>query len=215
MTATHPHTDARIFAPAAARNRDAIRDQVIRVAPASGRALEIASGSGEHVVHIAPSTPGLSWQPTDPDPVRRASIDAWRARAECGRIAPAAPLDAAAPGWHHVWAGQDLILLVNLLHLIATDAASVVLAEIARALAPGGVALIYGPFLRDGQPTSPGDARFHADLRAQDPATGLKDIAWIRTVLQAQGTPIFETIAMPANNLMVVARKPQEVPHGA
>ena len=214
MIDTATPSDARIFAPAAARNRDAIRDVVVGEAPKTDCALEIASGSGEHVVHIALATPALTWQPTDPDPVRRASVDAWRLETGVDGVAPARALDAARPGWSAEFSGQDLVLLVNLLHLITEAEARTVLREIAAALAPGGVALIYGPFLRDGCTTSPGDARFDAALRTESPGAGYKDIAWVSRVLTEAGLAMPRTIDMPANNLMIVARKPQEIPDG-
>ena len=70
-------TDPRQFAPSAHRNRDLIRDQLASRWPATGTVLEIASGSGEHVVHFAASAPHLTFQPTDPSAEARASIDAW------------------------------------------------------------------------------------------------------------------------------------------
>ncbi|MEO1611507.1 MAG: DUF938 domain-containing protein, partial [Pseudomonadota bacterium] len=70
-------TDARIFAPAAARNAAAIVEAMREFAPMSGEALEIASGSGEHAVAIAAALPGLTWRPTDIQPDRLDSIDAW------------------------------------------------------------------------------------------------------------------------------------------
>ncbi len=77
------------------------------------------------------------------------------------------------------------MLLVNLLHLIPAPAAETLLAEVALALAPGGTFCLYGPFLRDGQPTSPGDAAFDASLRAQDPTIGYKDLAWVMGTCRA------------------------------
>ena len=98
------------------------------------------------------------------------------------------------------------MLLVNLLHLIPQASAAVVLREIAPALAPRGVAFLYGPFLRDGQTTSPGDAAFDASLRAQDSRIGYKDLAWVMSELQAAGLGV-QPREMPANNLMLVCRK--------
>ena len=52
-------TDARQHSPAAQRNRDPILNVLRRTLPESGLVLEIASGSGEHIVHFAANLPGL------------------------------------------------------------------------------------------------------------------------------------------------------------
>lgn len=200
-------SDARMSAPSALRNRDAIARQLVRLAPATGRALEIASGTGEHVVAFAPVTPGLTWQPTDPDPARRASIAAWLAAADLPNVLAPMALDAAAPGWAATHGPADLIVVINLLHLISEPETAVVLRELAAALRPGGVALIYGPFLRDGRATSDGDARFHASLRAQDPAIGYKDVNDVVASLVDAGLSPVETVPMPANNLLLALQR--------
>ena len=51
------------------RNRDFILDVLRDVLPTTGVILEIASGSGEHVVHFARNFPSLVFQPSDPDPM--------------------------------------------------------------------------------------------------------------------------------------------------
>ncbi len=201
--------DAMMSAPAALRNRDVIREHVLRFAPESGRALEIASGTGEHVVHIAAATPGLLWHPTDPDPDRRASIAAWQADARVPNIQAPVALDATQAGWSDTYRPMDIILLVNLLHLISAPQAETVLTEIASALAPGGTALIYGPFLREGQTTSDGDAAFDTRLRAQNPEIGYKDAAEILQILRGAGLGPVATLDMPANNLLFAAQKAQ------
>ena len=54
-------------APAADRNKDVILKVLQSVIPAdfSGQALEIASGTGQHVAHFAPNYRNLTWQPSD------------------------------------------------------------------------------------------------------------------------------------------------------
>lgn len=200
--------DARISAPSALRNRDAISAALCGFAPAQGRALEIASGTGEHVIRFAAAMPGLIWQPTDPDLLRRASIAAWVADAGLTNISSALHLDAALPGWAKDHGPADLIVLINLLHLISMPEVATLLAEVAKALAPGGRFALYGPFLRDGQTTSQGDADFDAALRAQDPAIGYKDMADVIAMLQSHGLAHADTIAMPANNLLLVFSRP-------
>jgi len=142
-----------------------------------------------------------------PDATRRASIDAHAAEAARPNLRPALALDATAPGWGTIHAGQSLIVLINLLHLISTPEARTLIAEVARALAPGGRCAFYGPFLRDGRTTSEGDARFHASLIAQDPEIGYKDLAEVQDWLAGTGLARIETREMPANNLFLVAER--------
>lgn len=200
--------DPRLSAAAALRNRDAIAAELIRLAPPRGLALELASGTGEHVIRFAAAMPGLIWQPTDPDPTRRASIAAWAVYAGLGNIRAPRHLDAAQPGWARDHGPAELIVLINLLHLISGPAARTLLAEVAAALAPGGCFALYGPFLRDGRTTSDGDAAFHAALHAQDPAIGYKDAADVAGLLQDAGLVHAGTIMMPANNLLMAFGRP-------
>ena len=202
--------DGRLSAPAALRNRDAIVAALAGVAPRSGRALELASGTGEHVVRFARAMPGLVWQPSDPAADRRASIAAWAAAEPAANLLAPLPLDACAPGWSADHGGQDLIFLANLLHLVPDAPARTCLAEIARALAPGGLAAVYGPFLRDGRTTSEGDAAFDARIRAEMPGAGYKDADLAPRLWRAAGLVPPPAMAMPANNLLLLARKPAD-----
>lgn len=194
--------DGRRMAPSADRNAAPILE-VLQGLGLTGRLLEIASGAGLHAARMAGPL-GLIWQPTDVDPANFASIRAWSATSAAA-ILPPVLLDATQPGWAGTTGRWDAILLVNLLHLIPAAAVETLLAELAHALAPQGTACLYGPFLRDGQPTSPGDAAFDASLRAQDPAIGYKDLAWVTGLLSAAGL-VVDVVPMPANNLMLIAR---------
>ena len=69
--------DDRQYAPATLRNRDFILDVLRDVLPMTGVILEIASGSGEHIVHFARNFPALVFQPSDPDLDARLSVAAW------------------------------------------------------------------------------------------------------------------------------------------
>lgn len=194
--------DGRRMVPSADRNSAPILE-VLQGLGLTGRLLEIASGAGLHAARMAGPL-GLIWQPTDVDPANFASIRAWSATSAVA-ILPPVLLDATQPGWAGTTGRWDAILLVNLLHLIPAAAVESLLAELAHALAPQGTACLYGPFLRDGQPTSPGDAAFDASLRAQDPAIGYKDLAWVTGLLSAAGL-VVDVVPMPANNLMLIAR---------
>lgn len=197
----------RIF-PSAMRNLAPILAQMDAHAPKTGRALEIASGTGQQVVRFAGIRPYLDWQPSDLSEANRASAAAWRAASGAPNIREPIALDAGRAGWGADLGPFDLIVSVNLLHLVPDETAAIMLDEIPRALAPGGVALLYGPFLRGGEPTSAGDRRFHESLRAQDARLGYKDADWVLRQLTEGGLAVKSPIAMPANNLMFVCKAP-------
>lgn len=203
----HATQGAKLSAPSALRNAPALLSLLHEIAPPSGRALEIASGTGEQVLAFATALPALEWQPTEIDPLRLASIDAYRTEASLPNLRAARLLDAAAAGWGADETPYDLIHLTNLLHLISERAAMTVLHEVARALSRGGIFVLHGPFRRSGALTSEADARFDADLRAADPMIGYKDDLWIRERLSNAGLSVKIIRDMPANNLAFIAEK--------
>src|SRR5688500_3458846 len=85
--------EERQTAPAAERNKEPILAVLRRVLPERGLVLEIASGTGQHVVHFAGALPSLTWQPSDPDPLMRSSIAAWTAEAGLPNVRPPLHLD--------------------------------------------------------------------------------------------------------------------------
>jgi SAM-dependent methyltransferase len=199
-------TDGRLSAPAAVRNAAAIVAALADWLPERGRALEIAAGTGEHAVALARANPGLDWQPTDIDPARLASIDAWRAAEGVANMRVAALLDATLPDWSV--APVDVVFLANLMHLVAEAQAVNLIRGAARALAPGGRFCLYGPFRTGGAFRSEGDATFHARLTASDPLIGYKNLEWIGAQAADAGLVQNALIEMPANNLIAIFHKP-------
>jgi SAM-dependent methyltransferase len=197
-------SDARLFAPAVARNRDPLLAVLRPRLPRAGLVLEIASGTGEHLAALAALTPDLAFQPTDPDPAARASADAWARHLAAGNMRPALPLDAAAP---ETWpiAAADAILCVNMIHIAPWAATLGLLRGAARLLPPGAPLFLYGPFRRGGAHTAPSNAAFDESLRARDPAWGVRDLEAVAAAAEGFGPP--ELIPMPANNLTVVFRR--------
>lgn len=203
-----PQEGAKLFAPSAARNVEALVDMLRAHAPPQGTALEIASGTGQHIIAFAAALPGVQWHPSELDPARCASIDAYVTQAALGNVVPAVLLDATTPGWHAEHDGKDLILLSNLLHLISMTEARTILSEAIQALTETGKLILYGPFKRSGALTSEGDQKFDAELRSADPAIGYKDDLDITRWLHDAGLTDITALDMPANNLAFIARKP-------
>src|SRR4051794_12139568 len=197
--------DVALVAPAAERNREPIRAVLARVLPASGLVLEIASGTGQHAVHMAGALPRLVWQPIDPDPQMRASIRAWTARFGLANVRAPLDLDVRAPCWP--LAAADAVVCINLIHIAPWSATAALAAGAARLLPPAGVLVLYGPFRREGRHTAPSNAAFDRSLRAADPDWGVRDLESAADVASAAGLALEEVVAMPANNLSVVFRR--------
>lgn len=196
--------DARRHAPATLRNRAAIAEKLATELPESGLVLEVASGSGEHIIHFARLFPALDWQPSDPDATARASIAAWRAQAGLANIRPPLALDASAGAWPPSLAA---VLCINMAHISPWEASLGLFAGAGRALLPGAPLLVYGPFERAGVETAPSNRAFDADLRARDARYGLRRVEDMDRAAQGEGLVRTALHAMPANNLMLVYRK--------
>lgn len=196
---------AKLDAPSTALNAAPILRALGPVLPSRGAALEIASGTGQHVVALAREFPGITWTPSEIALDRIASIQAWSAEADLPNLKRPVLLDACSPGWSQSHGPVDVLVTVNLLHLISDAEMAVLLDQAALAVAPGGLFAIYGPFLRDGRSTSPGDAAFHSSLQDQDPAIGYKDVDDVADIMAALGFAS-DRVEMPANNLMLLFR---------
>ena len=192
-------------APATARNREPILDVLRPRLPEQGLVLEVASGSGEHVAHFAAALPGLTFQPSDPSAVARASIDDWAATSGLANIRPAVALDAEAPTWPIERA--DAVLCSNMIHIAPWSAAVGLIAGAARILPTGGTLYLYGPYRRGGRHTSASNDAFDRELRGQDPAWGVRDLEAVAELAATHGFEEPEVIDMPANNLSLVFRR--------
>lgn len=197
--------DARLHAPSAVRNRAPILDVLRRHLPERGLVLEVASGSGEHVMHFAQAFPGLDFQPSDADRQAHASIDAWRAEAGLQNVRPAIALDAAAEAWPI--SAADAVLCINMIHIAPWNSAAGLVRGAAALLRADCMLYLYGPFRRDGAHTAPSNAAFDRSLRMQNPDWGVRDLEAVAALAASHGfaAPIVE--AMPANNLSLIFRK--------
>ncbi|WP_439567883.1 DUF938 domain-containing protein [Sphingopyxis sp.] len=192
-------------APATLRNREAIAAVLAEWLPAGGTVLEVASGSGEHIVHFAATFPALRWQPSDPDPAGLVSIAAWCAEALLANIAPPLALDASTDDWPAKQA--DAVLCINMVHISPWAATLGLFAGAARLLTPGAPLILYGPYIEPDGPTADSNLAFDASLRMRDPAWGLRRTDDVKAAAAAAGLAFAARRTMPANNLMLLFRR--------
>ena len=205
---TNLEADGRLSAPSALRNAEPIVELVREIAIKPGNALEIASGTGQHVVKLAAALPFLNWQPSDVDETRIKSIRCWSNDHHLTNLNPPCLLDATKEGWAAEHHDQDLILLVNLLHLISIEETKILVKEVSKALAPKGVSIIYGPFMRSGELISKSDMEFHHSLINTDPDLGYKNDLDMLNLFGEAGLVHLSTNKMPNNNLAFITQKP-------
>ena len=189
-------------APAAARNRQPILDVLQPRLPKEGLVLEIASGTGEHVVHYAAARPELTFQPSDPDAGARASVDDWVRTLGLANVRPALEVDVTRSAWPVERA--DAVLCCNMIHIAPWEAALGLVSGAARLLPPGGLFFLYGPYRRGGRHTAASNEAFDSDLRRRNPAWGVRDLEAVTEFAGLQGFSIPEIVEMPANNLSLL-----------
>ncbi len=197
--------ETRLFSPSAARNRDAIRDAFLAHMPGQGTIIEIGSGTGEHVAHLAAATPEARWRPGDPDEASRASIAAWTAHLGLNNVDAPHAADVTRADWRQGFGGCDGVVSINMIHIAPFAAAQGLIAGAGRLLRPGGRLFLYGPFARNGVHTAPSNADFDHSLKARDPRWGVRDLDRdIAPLATFAGLELAAIVAMPANNLSVV-----------
>lgn len=194
--------DPRRHSPAAERNAAPILAELQRLLPPCGLLLEVASGTGQHAAHCSAGLPGWRWQPSEADADALPSIGAWCQGLP--RVLPPLQLDVLQPQWPGVPAQVDAIYCANLIHIAPWACCTALMQGAARHLAPQGLLLTYGPYLEDAVPTAPGNRAFDADLRARNPAWGLRRREDIQAEAARAGLVLRERVAMPANNLLLV-----------
>ncbi|MHA1537831.1 MAG: DUF938 domain-containing protein [Alphaproteobacteria bacterium] len=189
---------------AAERNRGPILGVLERVLPKQGTVLEVASGTGNHVVWFAQRLPRLAWQPSDLDPGRRADIAAWIVDSGLENILPPLGIDAGARDWGID--GVQAVLCSNMIHITPWAATLGLIDGASRLLAPRQPLFLYGPFKRGGKHSAPSNEAFDESLRARNPAWGVRDLDEVAAIAEASGFVLDEIVEMPANNLSVVFR---------
>jgi len=198
-------TEGKWTTPSAERNKGPILEVLARVLPRRGLVLEIASGTGQHVVHFANALPDLTWQPSDPDQELRHSIALRVTEEHRDNIERPIDLDVTRLPWPLQTA--DAVVAINMIH-VAPWSVTLALFEGAKALlSPGQVLFLYGPYRRDGHHTSESNAQFDRDLRTHSPEWGLRDMEAVSDVAAGAGFVLAEIVGMPANNFSLVFKR--------
>src|SRR5215210_4265511 len=160
-------------APAADRNKEPILAVLRRVLPKTGLVLEVASGTGQHIVHFARELPDLEWQPSDPDPEMHGSIKQWIARTGVRNVRDPLRLEVCSGAWP---TRADAVLCINMIHIAPWSATLGLMSGASRLLPKAGLLYLYGPYRRQSHYTSASNEAFDRDLRLRNAEWGVRDL---------------------------------------
>ena len=192
------------FSPAADRNKQHILEVLQQLLADEGSALEIASGTGQHVACFAESLPRWTWQPTDEQAQALDAISALAAQSGLMNVRTPLRLDVMALHWLPPGDRFDLIYCANMLHIAPWVCCAALMQGCVRHLAEGGQVVTYGPYLENDIAISEGNLAFDQSLRAQNPAWGIRRREDVENEAQRAGLQLAARHPMPANNLLLV-----------
>lgn len=202
-------SEKRLYAPATARNRDVLLEVFLAHLPKTGTLVEVASGTGEHAAHIAGHMTPIYWQPSDIEPEKLESIDAWAQASSADNILPARHLNVIEDTFDDLEFPAPLtaVIAINLIHIAPWSVAEALVQKAANTLAENGTLFLYGPYKRSGDHTSPSNESFDQSLKSRDAEWGVRDLEAVSSLATGHGFSAPKVIQMPANNLSIIFKK--------
>jgi hypothetical protein len=161
-------------------------------------------------VDFARRSPDITWWPSDLNEAHLKSIDAWRLHAQTGNVRAPLRIDLTNPVWSPQM--QDgtgpgpltAVFCANVVPIAPWNVAVGLITGAATYLRPDGRLFLYGPFKQHGQHTAVSNAVFDTSLRNGNPEWGVRDVAELEALAAGVGLTLQQTVAMPANNLILV-----------
>jgi SAM-dependent methyltransferase len=192
------------YAESSEQNQEPILTVLREVLAGCTRVLEIGSGTGQHAVHFGRHLPHLIWLPSDL-PESLPGVRLWLEDAGLPNVEPPLALDVRDPVWPV--GPVDGVFSANTAHIMNWASVAAMFTGVGRVLREGGVFVLYGPFHYGGQATSPSNARFDAQLRARDPAMGVRHFEDLDALARQAGMRLLRDEPMPVNNRTLVWAK--------
>ncbi len=192
------------FSRSADANKDHILNQLTTCLKAGDLVLEIASGTGQHIVHFSKNLPDIHWQSSDVDLVNY-GLPEVVANNQCANLL--APLSLDIASWPELNARFDAVYSANCIHIIGSELLAPYVAGAAGVLNPGGLMLLYGPYKYGGEFTTQSNADFDQYLRSSNQGGGIKDFETLDELAKQNGLALENDVDMPANNQFLIWRK--------
>lgn len=190
------------FNAAADRNKEAIGDALAPYLAHATTLLEIGSGSGQHAIYLSQRFDHLQWQVTEQQPNLN-GLQLAIAEVNCERIEPPFALEVSTyPGCESK--NYSFAYSANTAHIMGLEEVASMFAIVNSCLVTEGLFALYGPFAENGKHNSEGNIAFDQALRSEDPKMGIRDVAELKKMAGESNLALQKTIAMPANNRILL-----------
>nr|XP_057904162.1 methyltransferase-like 26 B isoform X2 [Doryrhamphus excisus] len=205
---------AMLLSPQAERNWEAVcsvLQDVLEEQPHRQLfALELGSGTGQHVIRFAQRMPFVTWQPSDIQEEARSSIKAYIAATNMTTVRQPVHLDASEP-WEK-WAGLsrascDVIIAINLLQYSPFKTAQGVFNGAGEIIKQNGLLITYGAYAINGTITPQCNELLDEELRKRNAEWGLPDIDVLRQLAYANGMRMERMVEMEECYKCLIFRK--------
>jgi len=174
-------------------------------------ALEIASGTGQHVSYFAKHFQNIVWQPTEIDTVGLSSIEKFIQCERLHNVRPPLVVDVARS--IEEWPFQvsmntyDLMVCINMIHISPWRATEGLFRAAGQLLKNNGLLFAYGPFAVNGTMARFTSARLDESLRGRNPEWGVRDTRDLEWLAMSNNLQLSHILDMPANNKLLVFSK--------
>lgn len=191
------------FSQACENNKRPILAQLQLLFKEPASVFEMGSGTGQHAVFFAEQLPHVCWQSSD----CAENVEFIQRRIDLSGLTNL-PACVQFEVGRHPWPEKiNNVFSANTAHIMAWPVVENMIEGVGRYLQTGGFFVLYGPFNYDGQYTSESNRAFDIFLKARGAQQGIRDFETIDRAAEKSGLKLWQDVAMPANNRLLVLAK--------
>ncbi|MCF6262190.1 MAG: class I SAM-dependent methyltransferase [Xanthomonadales bacterium] len=209
MTTENTHLAKLALAenPSGERNKLPILEVLKEYLNPDDQVLEIGSGGGMHAIYFTQNLPAVRWQMTEMPQYMKA-LEARFIQQANSQMSPPVSLDCRVADWG-LPRQYNAVFSANTTHIMSWQAVCGLMHGVQKALKPGGLFLLYGPFRYNGEDTAASNTAFHEYLKNESPEMGLRDFQEMAALANLAGLQLIKDIPMPANNRILIFKHEQ------
>jgi cyclopropane fatty-acyl-phospholipid synthase-like methyltransferase len=190
------------YSTACDRNKDAILGVLKKLIEDKSQILfEVASGTGQHAVYMAPHFPKLTWIVSDLISKHK-GIKQWLDQSDTPNIQ--GPVEYEVGKNTIPYQKCDIIFTANSFHIMSLDNVRLMIKSCSDVLTEKGLFIIYGPFNYNGEYTSQSNCNFDKLLYSKNLNSAIRNFEEVKHDMELHGLSLYNDFEMPANNRMLV-----------